>query len=245
MNEVQTFFKEVEANIEAQKLDTELRSLSHRWSQAVGSHKYTYNFTWMGRPIIQLPQDVMAMQELIFRIQPRVIVETGVAHGGSLVCYASLLELLGGDREVIGVDIDIRAHNRAELEAHPMKKRIHLIEGSSTAADTVKQVQDRIAGRGPVLVSLDSNHTHQHVLEELRAYSPFATQGSYVVVFDTLIEEFPDECFKDRPWKKGNSPRSAVNEFMRETKRFEVDEALEAKLLITACPGGWLKCTGK
>ncbi|MBK7859032.1 MAG: cephalosporin hydroxylase family protein [Archangiaceae bacterium] len=196
----------------------------------------------MGRPIIQLPQDVMAMQELIFRIQPSVIVETGVAHGGSLVCYASLLELLGGDREVIGVDIDIRAHNRAALDAHPMRKRIHLIQGSSTAEATVQQVRERVAGRGPVLVTLDSNHTHQHVLDELAAYSGLVSKGSYLVVFDTLIEEMPDHCFPDRPWKKGNSPRSAVREFLKSNHRFQVDETMDAKLLITACPGGWLKC---
>jgi cephalosporin hydroxylase len=231
-----------ETNLEAQGRDAELQHLSREWAEKVGRHKYTYNFTWMGRPIIQLPQDIVAMQELIFRIKPAVIVETGVAHGGSLVLYASMLELLGGDREVIGVDIDIRAHNRAELDAHPMRKRIRLIQGSSVSPETVAQVKRHVGARGPVLVTLDSNHTHEHVLHELHAYSPLVTQGSYLVVFDTLIEEMPDHCFPDRPWKKGNSPRSAVREFLGESRRFEVDEQLEAKLLITACPGGWLKC---
>lgn len=232
-----------EGSIEGLMKDTELHALSRDFCEKVGRHKYTYNFTWMGRPIIQLPQDIVAMQELIFRIQPSVIVETGVAHGGSLVLYASMLELLGGDREVIGVDIDIRAHNRAALDAHPMRKRIQLIQGSSIDPHTVEQVQARVsAAKGPVLVSLDSNHTHAHVLAELGLYSPMVTKGSYLVVFDTLIEEMPDECFPDRPWKKGNSPRSAVREFMKGTQRFVVDEALEAKLLITACPGGWLEC---
>ena len=231
-----------EQNLEAQGHDSELHALSREWSEKVGRHKYTYNFTWMGRPIIQLPQDIVAMQELIFRIQPSVIVETGVAHGGSLVMYASMLELLGGDREVIGVDIDIRAHNRAALEQHPMSKRIHLIQGSSVAPETVAQVRARVAGRGPVLVTLDSNHTHQHVRDELAAYSPMVTKGSYLVVFDTLIEEMPDRCFPDREWKKGNSPRSAVREFMQGNDRFRVDEVIDAKLLISACPGGWLEC---
>jgi len=225
-------------------VDTNLKALSLEWAEKAGDQKYTYNFSWMGRPIIQLPQDIVAMQELIFRIQPRVIVETGIAHGGSLVLYASMLELLGGDREVIGVDIDIRAHNRAALEAHPMKKRIHLIQGSSIAPETVEEVRRRVAGRGPVLVTLDSNHTHDHVLGELRAYSGLVTPGSYCVVFDTLIEELPDRCFPDRPWKKGNSPLSAVREFMKEDSRFMVDTELESKLLITACPGGWLRRVG-
>jgi len=236
------FDAEVKANIAAQKDDADLQALSRIWSREVGRHKYTYNFTWMGRPIIQLPQDIVAMQELIFRIQPKVIVETGIAHGGSLVLYASMLELLGGDREIIGVDVDIRAHNRAELDAHPMRKRIHLIQGSSTAPEIVKQVEDRVAGRGPVMVCLDSNHTHEHVRGELNAYAPMVTTGSYLVVFDTLIEEFPDECFTNRPWKKGNSPRSAVRAFIAENDRFEVDADIDAKLLITACPGGWLRC---
>ncbi len=237
-----TFAEEVKSNIASLKEDKDLQALSRVWSREVGRHKYTYNFTWMGRPIIQLPQDMIAMQELIFRIQPSVIVETGIAHGGSLVMYASMLELLGGEREVIGVDIDIRTHNRDALDAHAMRKRIHLIQGSSTAAETRAKVEERVAGRGPVLVALDSNHTHQHVLEELEAYAPMVTKGSYLVVFDTLIEEFPDDSFGDRPWKKGNSPRSAVREFMAKSDRFEVDEALEAKLMITACPGGYLRC---
>ncbi|MBL8958115.1 MAG: cephalosporin hydroxylase family protein [Myxococcaceae bacterium] len=219
-----------------------LKALSLDWVEKAGDQKYTYNFSWMGRPIIQLPQDIVAMQELIFRIQPSVIVETGIAHGGSLIMYASMLELLGGDREVIGVDIDIRAHNRAAIEAHPMKKRIHMIQGSSIAPEIVKQVHDRVAGRGPVLVTLDSNHTHDHVLEELKAYAPLVTAGSYCVVFDTLIEELPDRCFPDRPWKKGNSPLSAVREYLKASDTgFEVDSELESKLLITACPGGWLR----
>ena len=242
MSELKKFAAEVEDNVKRLKADTDLRAFSRVWAREAGRQRYTYNFSWMGRPIIQLPQDILAMQELIWRIRPSVIVETGIAHGGSLVFNASMLELLGGEREVIGIDIDIRAHNRAEIEKHPMAKRIHMIQGSSIDPQVVAQVKERVGSRGPVLVSLDSNHTHEHVLEELRAYAPLVQAGSYLVVFDTLVEDLPDDCFPDRPWKKGNSPKSAVHAFLKESRRFVVDEDMEAKLLITVCPGGFLRC---
>lgn len=241
-SEVKAFQAEVAANVQRLKADRDLQALSRIWTREAGRQRYSYNFSWMGRPLIQVPQDILAMQELIWRIQPKVVVETGVAHGGSLIFYSSMLQLLGGDREVIGIDIDIRAHNRKEIEAHPMASRIHLVQGSSVDPKTVAQVKERVGSRGPVLVALDSNHTHEHVLEELRAYAPLVRAGSYLVVFDTLVEDLPDDCFGDRPWKRGNSPKSAVHAFLKESRRFVVDDDMDAKLLISVCPSGFLRC---
>jgi cephalosporin hydroxylase len=170
-----------------------------------------------------------------------VVLETGVAHGGSVLYYASLLELLGGDRFVLGIDVDIRAHNRREIEAHPMVKRLRLIEGSSITPSTVEEAKRVIGGRGPVLVVLDSNHTHEHVLAELRAYAPLVGEGSYVVVMDTLVEALPESFFAGRTWGKGNNPATAVAEFLRETDRFVADTSIDARLLLTVAPGGWLR----
>jgi cephalosporin hydroxylase len=220
----------------------ELKSLSQQWLTAVSRYKYSYNFSWLGRPIIQLPQDIMAMQELIWQIKPKLVIETGIAHGGSLIFYASMLELLGGDGLVVGIDIDIRAHNRREIEAHPLFRRIRLVEGDSTLPEVVEEVYGLAEGKAPILVALDSNHTHAHVLKELRLYSPLVSKGSYLVVFDTIIEDFPAGYFHDRPWDKGNNPRTAVAEFLATNHRFQEDEDLESKLLITVAPGGYLKC---
>lgn len=203
--------------------------------------KYSYNFSWMGRPIIQYPQDIMAMQELIWQVKPDLIIETGIAHGGSLIFYASMLELLGGDGRVIGIDLDIREHNRIEIEKHPMYKRIEMLEGSSTDPEIIDSVKELAKGKKSVMVVLDSNHTHEHVLEELRLYSPFVTVGSYCVVFDTIVEDLPDDFFSDRPWGKGNNPKTAVHEFLKENDSFEIDDNVENKLLITVAPDGYLK----
>ena len=208
--------------------------------------KYSYNFSWLGRPIIQYPQDMIAMQELIWSIQPDLIIETGIAHGGSLIFYASLLELnaaCGGppDAEVLGVDIDIRAHNRAAIEAHPMFKRITMIEGSSIAPDIIAQIKAKAAGQQRVLVCLDSNHTHDHVLAELEAYAPLTSVGSYCVVFDTVIEDMPAEMFPDRPWGPGNNPKTAVWDYLKTHPEFEIDKSIPHKLLITVAPDGYLR----
>ncbi|MDB5978057.1 MAG: cephalosporin hydroxylase [Nevskia sp.] len=205
-------------------------------------YRYSYNFTWLGLPIIQYPQDIVAMQEIIWRVQPDLIIETGIAHGGSLILHASMLELIGGEGLVLGIDVDIRAHNRGAIERHPMSKRVRMLEGSSIASDIVKQVLDIASGRKRVLVSLDSNHTHEHVLAELKAYSPLVTKGSYLVVFDTVVDDMPKTFFPDRPWGPGNNPKTAVREFLRATDRFEVDRELEGKLLLTVAPDGYLKC---
>jgi cephalosporin hydroxylase len=242
MSEVAKFFAEVDANIEGLQKDLDIQALSRAWIGGIAQHKYAYNFTWMGRPIIQFPQDMIALQELIWQIQPDLIIETGVAHGGSIIYYASLLEMIGGEGKVIGIDIDIRAHNRSEIENHPMFKRIHLIEGSAIDPVIAQQVCQVAAGKQKILVILDSNHTHNHVLSELTLYSHLVTKGSYLVVFDTIVEDMPDNSFPDRPWGKGNNPKTAVWEFLRNNDRFEIDKKLESKLLITVAPDGYLKC---
>lgn len=208
--------------------------------------KYSYNFTWMGRPIIQFPQDIVAMQELIWRIQPDLIVETGIAHGGSLIFSASMLELnaaCGGptDAEVLGIDIDIRQHNREAIEAHPMSRRIRMIQGSSIAPEIIELAYQIAAGKKRVLVCLDSNHTHDHVLAELEAYADLTTVGSYCVVFDTIVEDLPADMYPDRPWGPGNSPKSAVQAFLSDRDDFDIDHAMDLKLLISVAPGGYLK----
>lgn len=204
-------------------------------------YNYSYNFSWLGRPIIQYPQDMIAMQEIIWQVKPDLIIETGIAHGGSIIYYASLLELLG-DGQVLGIDIDIREHNRVEIENHPMFRRIEMIEGSSIDEDIAKRVYEFARGKKRVLVVLDSNHTHEHVLKELGLYSPLVTKGSYLVVFDTVVEDMPGEFFPDRPWGKGNNPKTAVWEFLETNDRFEIDKEIEGKLLITVAPDGYLRC---
>jgi len=228
--------------IETMANDKEFRLLTNHWFNDSCKFKYSYNFTWLGIPIIQYPQDIIAMQELIWEIKPNLIIETGIAHGGSLILYASLLELIGGDGEVLGIDIDIRQHNRIEIEKHPMFKRITMIEGSSVNPDIFRRVQRFAGSKHRVLVVLDSNHTEEHVLEELRLYSPLVTSGSYLVVFDTIIEDMPPDSFPDRPWGKGNNPKTAVRKFLLENDRFIIDRDIEASLFITVAPGGYLKC---
>lgn len=207
--------------------------------QASIGPKYSYNFSWLGRPIIQYPQDMIAMQEIIWDVKPDIIIETGIAHGGSLIYYASLLELIGHG-EVLGIDIEIRSHNRAAIEAHPMFKRIRLLEGSSTAPDIVEQVK-KAAKDKRALVVLDSNHTHEHVLAELEVYAPLVSVDSYCVVMDTVVEDMPENFFPDRPWGKGNNPKTAVWEFLKTHPEFEIDKSIEHKLLITAAPNGYLR----
>lgn len=241
MSDTEKFRAEVEQNIEGLKKDHDLRALTHAWLRGIAPYKYSYNFSWMGRPVIQFPQDMIAMQEIIWNVRPDLIIETGIAHGGSLVYYASLLEMIGGDAYVVGIDIDIRAHNREAIEAHPMSRRIRMIEGSSVSDEVASQVAGHVKGKESVLVALDSNHTHEHVLDELRIYSPHVTRGSYIVVFDTLVEDMPAELVGDRPWGIGNNPKTAVHEFLSGTDKFEIDKNIESKLMITVAPDGYLK----
>jgi cephalosporin hydroxylase len=230
------------AMIAVMAADADLAETSRRFLVDSARYRYTYNFSWMGRPIIQLPADVVALQELVWSIKPGAIVETGIAHGGSLILSASLLHLLNGDGIVVGVDVDIREHNRAAIEAHPLASRIRMIEGSSIDSAIAAQVGELVRERSPVLLILDSNHTHEHVLEELRLYSPLVGAGSSIVVFDTVIEDMPADAFPDRPWSVGNNPKTAVREFLRTNDRFAIDEEIEQKLLITAAPSGYLRC---
>ena len=242
LDPIAQFRQEVEDNIRQQQADPDVQALSRIWMREVGRYKYSYNFTWLGRPVIQYPQDLFALQEIIWQTRPEVIVETGVAHGGSLIFHASMLELLGGCGRVIGVDIDIRAHNRAAIEAHPLARRIELIQGSSIDPSTLQQVRDAVGQAKPVLVILDSNHTHDHVLAELHAYAPLVGAGSYLVVYDTLVEDLPPEFSANRPWGPGNNPKTAVHAFLETTDRFEIDARIEAQLLITVAPHGYLRC---
>lgn len=221
--------------------DEGLRGQTREWMAAANRYEYSYHFTWLGRPIIQFPQDIVATQEIIWRVRPDLIIETGVARGGSLIFSASMLELIGGDRLVVGVDIDIRAHNRVEIERHPLAKRIRLIEGSSVDEGVVRQVADYAEGRQTVLVMLDSNHTHAHVLRELELYAPLVTHGSYLIVYDTVVERMPEDMYPDRPWGRGDNPLTAVREFLARGTDFEVDREVEEKLLITVAPGGYLR----
>lgn len=221
--------------------DEAMAAASRTWFEKATQHQYSYHFKWMGLPIIQFPQDIVAMQELVWEVSPDLIIETGVARGGSLVFYASLLELIGGDGLVLGIDIDIRPHNRKAIESHPMARRIQMIEGSSVDESVVAQVKRIAHGRKRVIVALDSNHTHDHVLGELRRYSAFVTEGSYLVVFDTCVEFTPDALIHDRPWGKGDNPWTAVQAFLREEDRFEVQADIHRKLQVSVCPDGYLK----
>lgn len=242
MNPIEQFRDEVADNIARLREDHDLQALSRMWVRAIASYKYAYNFTWLGRPIIQFPQDMVALQEIVWRTRPDLIVETGVAHGGSLIYSASLLELLGANGRVVGVDIDIRPHNRAEIESHPLARHIDLVQGSSVDPATATEVRRLAAGRKRVLVILDSNHTHDHVAAELQLYSPLVRAGGYLIVYDTLIEDMPAGSFPDRPWDKGNNPKTAVHDFLKSNSRFRIDKDIEAKLLITVAPDGYLKC---
>lgn len=256
MNPIDDFETQVAANIEALGNDSQARQLSHEWSALTNHHGYTYNFSWLGRPIIQYPQDMVAIQELVWTVRPDLIIETGIAHGGSLILSASMLSLLdyceavetgksinptSTRRRVLGIDIDIRAHNRAAIEAHPMAHRIDMIEGSSITPEVVKQVHDKAVGYEKILVILDSNHTHDHVLAELDAYAPLVSPGSYCIVFDTLIDDMPEGSFPDRPWGEGDNPKTAVHAYLKNHPEFEIDKTIDYKLQISVAPDGFLK----
>lgn len=239
---MKTHIANVPEMIDAMQADPKYEDLRADLLSFMAKYKYSYNFSWLARPIIQLPQDILAMQEIIWEVKPELIVETGIAHGGSLIFYASMLELLGGNRQVLGIEIDIREPNRIEIEKHPMFKRISMLEGSSIDTNIVKQVYKIAKGKSIVLVALDSNHTHEHVLRELELYAPLVTKGSYLVVFDTVVEDMPQDFFSDRPWGKGDNPKTAVEEFLNKNDRFEIDKTIEAKMLFTVAPDGYLKC---
>ena len=268
MEPIESFKSQVAENIRGLAADKDIQSLSRIWCRETNRNNYTYNFSWLGRPIIQYPQDIVAMQELIWQVKPDLIIETGIAHGGSLILSASMLALLdyceaveahttldpkAARRRVLGIDIDIRAHNKAAIEAHPMSHRIDMIQGSSVVPEIVEQVREIAKDYKRIMVCLDSNHTHDHVLAELEAYAPLTGMDSYCVVFDTIIEDMLDDMFPNRPWGKGNNPKTAVWEYLRRLKdegrsaadgaplHFEVDKTIENKLLISVAPDGYLK----
>lgn len=250
------FQKERLEEIKLQALDNDLKALSHKWFVEANKKRYSYHFDWLGRPIIQYPQDIIAIQEIVWNVKPDLIVETGIAHGGSLILSASLLALIDYQealenrqlldpakpkRRVIGIDIDIRKHNRIAIENHPLSNRIDLIEGSSLDDRVVSQIHDRARNQKTVMVFLDSNHTHAHVLSELEAYTPIVSVGSYCVVFDTVIEHLPGSMFPDREWGPSNSPMSALQQFLVLNDSFEIDSAIDDKLLVSVAPQGFLK----
>ena len=256
MSEYQKFKGECETEIAAQASDPELARLTSQWINTANIHKYSYHFEWLGRPVIQYAQDIVAMQELMWSVKPDLIIETGIAHGGSLIFSASMLALLDmaeaiettstidpgtSRRKVLGIDIDIRAHNRTAIEAHPMASRIQMIQGSSIAPEIVEQVNQVASNYKRVLVCLDSNHTHEHVLAELEAYAPLTSPGSYCVVFDTIVEDMPAVLFPDRPWGPGNNPKTAVHQYLKGHPEFVIDRSIQHKLLITVAPDGYLK----
>jgi cephalosporin hydroxylase len=267
---VAAFLAENQKNISEMGRDRTLQDLSLAWNVASAKYGYSYHFAALGRPIIQLPQDMVAVQELIWQLRPDLIIETGIAHGGSLVMSAAMLALidycdavtagealdpLASRRRVLGVDIDIRSHNRLAIEQHPMAHKIELIQGSSIDEAVVDQVRAMAGQYSSVLVMLDSNHTRDHVLAELEAYGPMTTVGGYCIVFDTVIDDLPTDMFPDRPWGEGNNPKTAVREFLdcieREGRRgidgraltFEIDHDIENKLLISVAPNGYLRRT--
>jgi cephalosporin hydroxylase len=240
MNAIKKFKDEVEEGILAQGTNEHLKETAAAFMDASIRSRYSYHFSWLGRPIIQYPQDIIATQEIIYQLQPDLIIETGIAHGGSLILNASICELIGKG-EVLGIDIDIREHNKAEILNHRMSKRISMIQGSSIDEAIVQQVAEKVKGKEKVLLILDSNHTHDHVLNEMKLYSPFVTKGSYMLVFDTIVQDLPDEVNNDRSWGVGNNPKTAVWEFLKTNKDFVIDEAIDNKLLISVAPSGYLK----
>ena len=256
MNPIDQFNNEVKDSITRLGNDEALKTLTWDWIKAICPYSYTHNFSWMDRPIIQFPQDIVAMQEIIWKVKPNLIIETGIAHGGSIILSASMLALLdyqdafnnntvldprNPSRRVLGIDIDIRDHNRREIESHPMSSRIDMIQGSSIDEDIIGRVHEFASKFERVLVILDSNHTHEHVLAELEAYAPLTTVGSYCIVFDTAIEDVPADFFPDRPWGPGDNPKTAVWEYLKAHNEFEVDKNIQNKLLITVAPDGYLK----
>jgi cephalosporin hydroxylase len=256
MDQYKKFKEECAIEIKEMSINQTLSKMTMDWISAANKLKYSYHFEWMDRPIIQYPQDMVALQELIWKVKPDLIIETGIAHGGSLIMSAAMLSLLdmceaiefgnvldpkSSKRKVLGLDIDIRQHNREAIEAHPMSSRIQMIQGSSIAPEVIEQVKSVAKNYQRVLVCLDSNHTHDHVLAELEAYAPLTSVGSYCVVFDTIVEDMPKSMFPDRPWGPGNNPKTAVWEYLKTHPEFEIDKSIDHKLLISVAPDGYLK----
>jgi cephalosporin hydroxylase len=259
VNPIEKFQQERQERVGRLAEDIDMNRDSQKWVYESMRRMYVYNFDWLGRPIIQYPQDMVAMQELIWITKPDLIIETGIAHGGSLMLSASMLALLDmcdaielkkkidpmhSKRKVLGIDIDIRSHNRAAIESHPMASRIQMIEGSSISTDVISKVRDIASHFNRVLVCLDSNHTYDHVLAELNAYAPLVSADSYCIVFDTFVEDMPADLFPDRSWGPGNNPKTAVFDYLKGNSDFIVDQEIQNKLLITVAPHGYLRRVG-
>ena len=247
---IKNHFKEVDQRVQQQAKDSQITALASDFFIKSHQLQYSYNFSWLSRPIIQYPQDIVAFQEIVSRVSPDLIIETGIAHGGSLVLSASLLCLLDimegldprqSPRKVVGVDIDIRSHNRKALDEHPLRFKFELIEGSSIDTDIINQVHSYAHGADKVIVCLDSNHTHQHVLAELNAYADLVSVGSYCIVFDTVIEDMPSGSFPNRPWEVGDNPKTAVHQWLKLHTEFEIDKEIDNKILISVAPDGFLR----
>ncbi|WP_048438284.1 cephalosporin hydroxylase family protein [Caenimonas sp. SL110] len=263
-----SFEDEVSARIAANASNAPLRAAGRAFMEASIAAGYSYNFHWLSRPVIQYPQDMVAMQELIWKVQPDLIIEAGIAHGGSLILSASMLAMIdyceavtegrvldprATRRRVLGLDIDIRAHNRQAIERHPLSHRIDMIEGSSIAPEIIGQVAAAAKGYAKVMVFLDSNHTHDHVLAELEAYAPLTSPGSYCCVFDTVVEDLPQGSYPERPWDQGNNPKTAVHEYLRRLQspgrlaadgaplKLRIDTRVQDQLLVTVAPDGYLE----
>ena len=238
---LKNFKEKVDKNIKLMSQDKNLKKKSIDWMLHADKYKYTYNFRWMGIPIIKFPNDILALQEIIWKVKPDVIIETGIAHGGSIIFSATMLELIGKDGLVIGVDIDIRKHNRVEIEKSKFYRRIKMFEGSSVSKKIVKKIKSFIKPKSKVMVFLDSNHTYSHVMKEIEIYSKLVTKNSYLVVEDTFTEFFPKNYFSNRPWDVGNNPLIAINKFLKKNKNFKIDKNLNEKLSITETFDGYLK----
>jgi len=241
MDPIEEFKRERLKAVQEMSKDEELKNKSLEWMLHADKYKYTYNYTWLGRPIIKYPNDIVLMQEVIWDVKPDLIIETGIAHGGSIIFSASMLELIGGDGQVVAVDIDIREHNRKEIEKHPMYKRITMFEGSSISEEIVNKVRGISKTKKRVMVFLDSNHTHKHVLKELELYAPLVTVGSYLVLPDTFIEYFPKGYYSNKPWDVGNNPMTALREFLSRNNNFVIDKERANKLMITEAFDGYIK----
>jgi len=250
------FLAERQERVNSYGANQELLDAAREFSEETIRHQYSYNFNWLGRPIIQYPQDMVAVQELIWSVRPDLVIETGIAHGGSLILSASMLALIelsdaiesgaafdpsAPKRKVLGIDIDIRSHNRTAIEKHPMANWIEMIQGSSIDAVIAGKVKEIAKNYARVLVMLDSNHTHDHVLAELEFYASLTSVDSYCIVFDTIVEDLPDDMYPYRPWCPGNNPKTAVHKFLETHDEFELDKDIDHKLLVTVAPDGFLK----
>ena len=242
---VDKFHEERKNDIKLMEKDTKFKEMSLKWMLHADKYKYTYNFSWLGRPIIKFPSDMMVQQELIWKLKPDLIIETGIAHGGSIIFSASMMEMTGVKGEVVAVDIDIREHNKKLIKKHPMYKRITMYEGSSLDPSIIKKIKQHKKNKKRVMVILDSLHTHEHVLKELKIYTPFVTLGSYCILPDTFIEFFPSGYYShNRPWDVGNNPYTAMKSFLRKNKKFTIDKQLSSKAMISETIDGYIKRIG-